>query len=268
MPLGDAAVAAGMEVVSPITDLVKDGADEITRTRDYIAERTSAVTPVAKGGTGADTAAQARTNLGAASATDYAATKATVDQATAGSTANRLAKWGSDGRMTTLEPTVASHVCSKNYADGKVSQAWANDRLAGGSQPIYNNHGRANPVVTSWVAAAFNSDGRIAIQPSAERFKQDIQARPYTLAQAATIGRLVVDYRLVAAVAEYGDLAPREVGIIAERLIDAGFPEFVVLDAEGHPLTIRYEQLVTVALSALADVDTQLALIRAHIGME
>ena len=63
MAIGDDAAAAGMDVVSPLTDLVKDGADEITKSRDYIAQRTSAVQPIAKGGTGANTAAGARTNL-------------------------------------------------------------------------------------------------------------------------------------------------------------------------------------------------------------
>lgn len=37
MAIGDAAVAAGLPIVSAITGKVKDGADEINRTRDEVA---------------------------------------------------------------------------------------------------------------------------------------------------------------------------------------------------------------------------------------
>ena len=67
MANGDAAVAAGMDVVSGTADR-RLGYDEINKTRDYIAQRTSAVTPVARGGTGADNAAAARANLGVGTA--------------------------------------------------------------------------------------------------------------------------------------------------------------------------------------------------------
>ena len=45
---GDAAAAAGMALVNPLTDTVKQGADHHNTTRDYIAARTSAVQPIAK----------------------------------------------------------------------------------------------------------------------------------------------------------------------------------------------------------------------------
>jgi hypothetical protein len=38
MAVGDEAEAAGYALVSPTGDLVKDGATEINRTRDYVAE--------------------------------------------------------------------------------------------------------------------------------------------------------------------------------------------------------------------------------------
>jgi len=238
MPNGDDAAAAGMDTVNPLTDLVKDGADEINLTRDYIAQRTSAVQPIAKGGTGATTAADARTNLGVPAAADVYP-KAIIDSAFA--------------QQNTIDN-------NQNAAIGsKADAAFVNDRITlatptPGGQPIYNPHGRGNPVSTSWVAAAFNNDGRIAIQPSAERFKQDIAPRHYTLDQAAQIGALVVEYRLIAAVERDGAGAAIEVGIIADRLLDAGFAEFVVLDADRQPLSIRYEQMVIVSLSALTEV--------------
>jgi hypothetical protein len=63
MAIGDDAVAAGMSIVNATTGKVIDGATEINRSRDYIAQRTNAITPITKGGTGATTATGARTNL-------------------------------------------------------------------------------------------------------------------------------------------------------------------------------------------------------------
>ena len=47
MAIGDDAAAAGFPLVSPSTDLVKDGAREINRTRDEVAQ-TLALIPVGK----------------------------------------------------------------------------------------------------------------------------------------------------------------------------------------------------------------------------
>ena len=64
MALGDQTLAAGWTTVNPNTDLVKDGADEITETRDLAASVKLETRPVNKGGTGADNASQALKNLG------------------------------------------------------------------------------------------------------------------------------------------------------------------------------------------------------------
>lgn len=69
MPVGDDASAAGYPLV-PNTGTggeVRNGALEINRTRDFIAQvkaLISASWPISQGGTGATTAAGARTNLG------------------------------------------------------------------------------------------------------------------------------------------------------------------------------------------------------------
>lgn len=47
MPIGDDAVAAGFPLVNAATDLVKDGAQEINRTRDEVAQ-TKALVPTGK----------------------------------------------------------------------------------------------------------------------------------------------------------------------------------------------------------------------------
>lgn len=64
MALGDDTLAAGWTTVNPNTDLVKDGADEITETRDLAASVKLETRPINRGGTGATTAAAALRALG------------------------------------------------------------------------------------------------------------------------------------------------------------------------------------------------------------
>lgn len=69
MAVGDDATAAGYALV-PNTGTgaeVRNGALEINRTRDFVAQVKALILttwPISKGGTGATTAAAARTNLG------------------------------------------------------------------------------------------------------------------------------------------------------------------------------------------------------------
>lgn len=83
MANGDRARAKGLAVVPSTgtsTALVKNGFDEINRTRDMVADVIDSihpVQPVANGGTGATTPAGARTNLGICGAISYGYTTPT-----------------------------------------------------------------------------------------------------------------------------------------------------------------------------------------------
>jgi hypothetical protein len=101
-------------------------------------------------------------------------------------------------------------------------------------------------VVSGYFGLWVNSDGRIGISSSGERYKQEITARAYTLEQIELIA--VVSYRLKTAVAEIGDAARVEVGVIAEQLITAGLAEFVQFNPDGTTETVAYERLALVAL--------------------
>lgn len=77
MPVGDAATAYGLPLVpdSGSGGEVRLGAQEINRTRDFVAQVGNLIPPawpVANGGTGATTTAGARTNLGFAVGTEAA----------------------------------------------------------------------------------------------------------------------------------------------------------------------------------------------------
>ena len=77
MPIGDDAAAAGYPLVpaSGSGSEVSLGAQEINRTRDFIAQVKALIVsiwPVSKGGTGAGDAAGARVNLGISSGIDPA----------------------------------------------------------------------------------------------------------------------------------------------------------------------------------------------------
>lgn len=161
MAVGDDALAAGMAIMSG-SELANTLDTEMNKTRDYIAQRTSAVTPVAKGGTGATNASSARSNLGL------------LDVAAANSAeANKLPRYNGSGQLAAFDPTLSGHVASKNYVDtavaGKVSPGA--DVTFG---QIYTPSSFA--ATSGWTAAYINSDGRISKGASSERFKKFISA--------------------------------------------------------------------------------------------
>lgn len=255
MATGDAAAAAGMALVNPLTDTVKQGADHHNKTRDYIAERTSAVQPVAKGGTGATTPAEARTNLGINLGAGNLAE------------ANKVPVYNAASQLTTATPTLAGHAAPKSYVDTRVgappSVSATGDVYAGGNLRtpgrVLAVAVRGTEVASNYASVYVDGNGWFGITPSAERFKQDITPHPYTLEQAIAVQ--VVSYRLRNAVAE-NPAAAGEVGVIAEQLIDAGLREFVVFDDEGNTQSVAYDRLALVALGGLqqlADIVADLA---------
>jgi hypothetical protein len=247
MAIGDAAVAAGMTIV-PGTLPANQLDTEINRTRDEIANRTSAVTPVAKGGTGATTAAAARTALGVPAT---AHTHRITDVLTSD---------GTGPYAVALQAALDAKQNTGNY----IVQG-AGDIHTGGGR--LNSIGSRNfSVSVNYVSAYLDGNNWLGITPSAERFKQDIEEAAYTLADALRLAQCVATYRLRARVegvmAPEGDGwetepdpdAPGEVGVIAEWLIREGFPEFVVFNDAGETLSVNYERLSLVVAGGLAEL--------------
>lgn len=249
MAIGDDAAAAGMDLV-PSTGAtgsagkVRQGWREINRTRDYIAQRVATVT---RAWTTAANAAAARVALGIPAI----ASPGTVEP-------SGLAVFDASGKLVSNTPTSAGEVANKAYVDSVVPSL--------PSSPIFTDVGvtggfftpNAYPVTSSFVALYRNGDGRVGLTPSAAKFKKNIRAKVYTLADAARLGGLVVTYQLRADLFEKNDPlrtdAPVEHGVIAEALIEAGFPEFVAFDAAGEPLSVHYERLVLVIAAAMPEL--------------
>lgn len=186
MAIGDDALAAGMDLVSG-SALLNTIDTEENKTRDYIAQRTNAVTPVGKGGTGATTAAAARSNLGAASATDVGlrASKNTMNWPYAvaqveTSPAHQMGMWFSDGvgRPVVRVDATDMNLALKADADSAASAATnannnANGRVAKGGDTMTGDLKLPNATgaTSGWTVAYINGDGRVSKGTSSLRYK-------------------------------------------------------------------------------------------------
>lgn len=203
MATGDDATAAGMDVLTG-NESANTIDTEINKSRDYIAQRTAAVTPVAKGGTGATSAVAARANLGVTAANlgiTPSAAPGVVEP-------SKTVTYSAAGRIATNTPAAAGDAVNKAYADApwNAPVAWMNSINIQGQ--LYAL--AATPATSGYTVAYLNSDGRLAKGASSERYKTDI-----ALIDPASLGDIFPDlysYRMAG-----GHDTPR-VGWIAERL--------------------------------------------------
>lgn len=253
MAIGDAAAAAGMDVLTG-NELANTLDTEENKTRDYIAQFAAGIRAIATGGTGADNAVQALVNLGALP-------RAEVFDGT-GSVFNKVPRYDAAGRLICAAPTASNHAVplgTVNTLFGSYIARWGGTIDQG---PLYMP--ALTAVTSSYVAMYRNGDGRVGISPSARRFKKEIKDRAYTREQLRAIR--VVSYRLRADVFGEGwEEAPVDVGVIAEELVEAGLSEFVVFDENGDALSVHYERLALVAIGALQDTLDQLDTIEARL---
>lgn len=244
MANGGAAAAAGMDVV-PATASRSLGYDEINKTRDYIAAFAGGTTPIAEGGTGATTAAGARTNLGVQSTVEAVAAATASGDSGGGS---NLVRFNGSGRIGVADPTSGKHAANRDYADTKLSKS--GDTMSGN---LYL--ASAAPVTSGYTSLWRNGDGRVGISASSLRFKKNI----HDDTPADVLALRPVTFQWRAGVDPNTNPTHVEHGLIAEEVAEV-IPWLVVPDEAGQPLSVRYEFL---ALALLPIVQEQARTIEA-----
>jgi hypothetical protein len=257
MANGDAAALAGMDVV-PSTASRSLGYDEINKTRDYIADFAGGTTPIAEGGTGATTAAGARTNLGVQTTVDAVAAATASGDSGGGS---NLVRFNGSGRIGVADPTSGKHAANRDYADTKLSKS--GDTMSGN---LYL--ASAAPVTSGYTSLWRNGDGRVGVSASSLRFKKDVKTD--TPCDIAALRPVTFKWR--AGVDPATNPTHVEHGLIAEEVADV-IPWLVVPDEAGQPLSVRYEFLglallptVQALMSRVDELTAEVAALKAASG--
>ena len=261
MANGDDAVAAGMSAVPSTADR-RLGYDEINKTRDYIAQRTSTVQPVAKGGTGATTPAAARTNLGLGTAATADGTWADI--------AGTVVQRGTDGRFLIPDPTSGKHAATKDYADATASTAAssaAGGRVDWGSFNAVRAGNLAAAVYNRTLGGAYrvcyvNTDGTLGWVSSSRRHKKNIEAASVDVDAVLAMRLVTFLYKVEVDTGRLGEL---QHGLIAEDLDDLGLDWLVDYGTDGSPEGVRYDRLALALLPVIQRQEARLTAIEAHL---
>lgn len=115
---------------------------------------------------------------------------------------------------------------------------------------IINSAGtKANTVTVGYSAVYIDSSGNMGGNTSSRRFKTNIRPAGYDL--DGVLALQPREYQRKSEVAEHGDAAPWQSGLIAEE-VEKVAPRHVWHDADGRVEGIRYEELVVPLLAAIA----------------
>jgi hypothetical protein len=214
--------------------------DELNKTRDYIADRTSTVTPVAKGGTGATTATGAKIALEVA--------------------ADKIFRPGGDTIETTLnylgsQDTAIGAAAAAANANAAAANANADGRVAKGGDTmsgslVVNGHiyvPGASPAVSSYSVAYINGDGRLSRAPSALKYKKHVSS--FGPAAAGSIFPDLKRFQM-RSLDGTGD-GDWKLGYIADELVGTDAERFVVRGSDGDVETIDFIQLLLVQVAQL-----------------
>lgn len=139
-------------------------------------------------------------------------------------------------------------------ASGSISTAGS---VTANNSTFISTYARNNQVTTNYVTAYINSDGKFLATASSKRFKREIES--YDGGDWRRIR--AVTYKLRSAwildniAGGDGSAVESELGVIAEELVAAGYPELVVFDSRGKPWSVHYERIGIIAISAAQELD-------------
>ena len=245
MAIGDAALAAGMRL-TPGTVLANTIDSEINRALDYIAEKTSVMLPVEKGGTGATTAAGARDNLGASNKASTTVAGSAVGAAGHGLVAVEESTQTLKRVTGALNPEYIPSTLPGNRVISGGLTVGSDIAIGNGAEivgsAVVRGHlyvPNATNVVSGYYIAYINSDGRLGRSPSSERYKKYItDIDPDTLGD---VWPVLTRYQM-----RQGD-GSWKYGYIADRMAEHPDQEpFVVYDLDGRPDSIDHIALLMV----------------------
>lgn len=152
-----------------------------------------------------------------------------------------------------INTTVIAAINSTSYDAATIDAKIASpgtiapvDVNASGS--LVTPYGRANPVVTSWVAAAIDGSGVVAVQPSALKFKQDVQDYD---------GPSVDAFRVVTYVMIGDPKQTPHIGLIADEVNE--IEPMAVAHDDGEPFALKYDALLGILLREQQRTNARLA---------
>ncbi|MFJ2532793.1 hypothetical protein [Microbacterium maritypicum] len=241
MANGDDALAAGMDILTGNEDR-RNGWDEDNKTRDYIARRTSIVTPLEKGGTGATTAAGARNALGVPATGDVALRNGLgFVYGVAQLSAHNIGFYRNDGANRTVVrvSSGAGQFDEAIVTEGTLPGLMGDTvKTSGGTITGSLYLPNSSPAIAGYAVAYINNDGRVSRGASSERYKKYISA-----IDPASLGDIFPDLHRFQM--RQGEPGAWKYGWIAERLAENPDTEpFVVYNEQGAPETIDFIALL------------------------
>lgn len=231
MTTGDDALLAGIPLV-PGSAPASDIDEYINRLADEIARRTMATLSVSRGGTGATTPPGARLNL--------EINARNVPNKDGGSVQADLDYLG--------ERVGDTFRRGETYGRGVIDSAFSsrdsgiNAALRGNLYPDSYNRNITGTRRAAWI----QDNGQLGYASSSERYKKYV--RPEDVSDETVLMLALVSFQWKAAVA-IDDR--REMGLIAERLIEAGLGWACFFNPAGEPEGINYDMIGLALLPAV-----------------
>lgn len=236
---GTTAAANGMDILDGTEDR-RQGWLAINKTRDYIVSKIAALWPltIARGGTGATTAEDARENL------------ELVKAASAAAPDNTIPYYHGGGHLAVSSPASGTHAANKEYVDTAVAGVGGSSAADTVTSAAYNRNATGSGFFAMWM----NSALQIMRNTSSRRYKENI--RDWT---GSVLGLRTVIFDRIGE-----DAAVDEVGFIAEEVYET-LPQGVVW-WEGEIDGISDRSILAAAVATIQELHRELDLVAQRLA--